>query len=212
MPRDAPLTCGVTKESKCDHGYDIISCRNYYCLQANFKRLLVVCASLPTSVLANSRCGTHGDYMAACADANCLQKNMCKLLDEIGKITTGSTTSLDSVLKPGLQFMVANDLEVSRCSSITSVDLLRRHQPDATRWANLVGLKIEVDEDDFRAIVRSALSGRACVLNDALGAKAAEKFAATQDVSGPGTSPTFGAQTASATPHGGSEKSFDMFD
>ena len=58
------------------------------------------------------------------------------------------------------------------------------------------------------------LPGRACVLNDALGAKAAEKYAAGH------SGPPFLAQQTAAAPTtqgngdgcGGSDKSFDMFD
>ena len=67
------------------------------------------------------------------------------------------------MLKRGYRFIVANDLEVSVSSSITSIDLLRRHLPSGAAtisWSQLVGLWIEVDDDDFRAIARSALSGR----------------------------------------------------
>jgi hypothetical protein len=78
-----------------------------------------------------------------------------------------------------------------------------------------------MDEDDFRAIACSALAGRACVLDDALGAKAAEKFAAGHFAPPPPRPPTH--QTAAPTGIGGilgttqgaelgSDKSFDMFD
>ena len=58
--------------------------------------------------------------------------------------------------------------------------------------------------------------GRACVLNDALGAKAAEKYAAGHS----GPPPPVAQQHTAAAPTtqgdgdgcGGSDKSFDMFD
>ena len=84
---------------------------------------------------------------------------MLELLEEIEAKKQPPVVVDNSVLKPGLQLIVANNLEVSRCSSITCIELLRRHQPDATRWTNFVGLRLDVDEDDFKAIARSALSG-----------------------------------------------------
>ena len=77
---------------------------------------------------------------------------------------TSTYDSLPSLLKPGHKFTVANNLEISTGSSIFCVELLRRHQPDSTRWTNFFGLKLELKNDDFRAIARSALSGRARVL------------------------------------------------
>lgn len=79
-------------------------------------------------------------------------------------------------LKPRVRVLVSNDLEVSDVSSITCVELLRRHSPDPNRWEHFLGIALEVDEDDFRAIARSALAGRSCVLQDALGPKATATF------------------------------------
>jgi hypothetical protein len=79
-------------------------------------------------------------------------------------------------LKDGMRLTVSNNLEVSDVSSFTGLDLLRRHTSDANRWAHCVGIEIVVDEDDFRAIARSALAGRSCVLNDALCPKATAAF------------------------------------
>ena len=81
---------------------------------------------------------------------------MLELLEEIEAKKQPPMVVDNSVLKPGLQLIVANNLEVSRGSSITCIELLRRNQPDATRWT---GLRLDVDEDDFKAIARSALSG-----------------------------------------------------
>jgi hypothetical protein len=170
------------------------------------------------------RCNHDG--RRGCNDVPCQQGYMHMLLKALeSRIEAEAPTcSLDCVLKPGLQLIVANNLEVSRTSSVTLFELLRRHQPDAARWTNFVGLRIEVDEvdeDDFRAIARSALACRACVLDDALGAKAAEKFAAGHFAPPPHRPP---AQTAAprtgiggifGTTQGaelGSDKSFDMFD
>jgi hypothetical protein len=70
-----------------------------------------------------------------------------------------------------------------------------------------------VDTDDFRAIARSALAGRSCVLNDALGKKAAAKYA--EGLFAPALS-THAANTVHGGTEGGtdggSEKSFDMFE
>ena len=121
--------------------------------------------------------------------------------------------SLPSLLKPGHKFTVANNLEISTGSSIFCVELLRRHQPDSTRWTNFFGLKLKLKNDDFRAIARSALSGRARVLDDALGAKAARKFAI--DYPMPPKTPTT-AHVEGATLQGaecaGSDRSYDMFE
>ena len=126
---------------------------------------------------------------------------------------TSTYDSLPSLLKPGHKFTVANNLEISTGSSIFCVELLRRHQPDSTRWTNFFGLKLELKNDDFRAIARSALSGRARVLDDALGAKAAGKFAI--DYPMPPKTPTT-AHVEGATLQGaecaGSDRSYDMFE
>lgn len=204
----------VTKDHKCGHGQIASVCRNIYCLQANFNLILTDALSRSvTSISRQNKCA-HGRCMPECDIGACLRGNIRSLLDEIDKKCTGTTSLVvDGVLNPGIRLTVANDLEVSRCSYMSTVELLRRHQPDGTLWTKIIGVEIEVDEDDFRAIARSALHGRASVLNDALGAKAAEKFAATQeDVHGADATPTFGAQTAPDAPHGDSEKSFDMLE
>jgi hypothetical protein len=185
--------------------------------------------------------GRSKDSCTSCRNADLATiGEVCSALDMLKETQQGrSQPFVDRLLKPGFRFIVANNLEVSISSSITSIDLLRRQLPDAARWTQLVGLHINVDEDDFRAIARSALAGRACVLTDALGAKAAQKhFEATENAALDASAavaaaghfaplpppPPPPAQTAAPTSHlggsdggstvldGGSDKSFDMFD
>lgn len=126
--------------------------------------------------------------------------------------------SLDRLLKPGFTFIIANDLEVSTSSSIAAIDILRRHLPSGSGsgWSHLVALQVDVSTDDFRAIARSALAGRACVLNDALGAKAAEKFASGHFAPPSSSSPTAGppplGKPANPVQDGGagSDESYDI--
>ena len=47
-----------------------------------------------------------------------------------------------SLLKRDFPLVISNDLEVSRASTISAVELLRRHQPDASKWLHFVGVDI----------------------------------------------------------------------
>ena len=141
----------------------------------------------------------------------CINANITALLSEDNAAKNHlKCDQLDTVLKPGLQVVIANNLEVSRISFVANFELLRRHQPDPTGWSCIVGLSIAVDTDDFRAIARSALAGRSCVLSDAFGAKAAEKYAEGHFVPIPPSAEI--APRAQDGLGGGSDKSFDMFE
>jgi hypothetical protein len=179
-----------------------------YCLQALLSQLVNDPA---TSTLTRESVCEHRQFCVHCPHPTCIKANITTWLSEVNAAKNHlKCDQLDSVLKPGIQVVIASNLEVSRISFVTNFELLRRHQPDPTGWSCIVGLGIDVNIDDFRAIARSALAGRSCVLSDAFGAKAAEKYAEGHFV------PIPSAEIAPRPPQdglgGGSDKSFDMFE
>jgi hypothetical protein len=132
----------MARDSKCAHGNAAISCTYVDCLRANNKTILSDARlGSASGIIKKTPCSRHGfamdqcnnDGHQGCNDVPCQQGYMHMLLKALeSRIEAEAPTcSLDCVLKPGLQLIVANDLEVSRTSSITLFELLRRHQPDA---------------------------------------------------------------------------------
>ena len=202
-----PPPC-IYADHKCRHGTRTIHCTDVTCLQALLCQLVDDPA---TSILTRTSVCVHGQHCMYCNQPGCVKANITALLSEVNAAKNHlKCDRLDTVLKPGLQVVIANNLEVSRISFVTNFELLRRHQPDPTGWSCIVGLSIAVDTDDFRAIARSALAGRSCVLSDAFGAKAAEKYAEGHFVPIPPSAEI--APRAQDGLGGGSDKSFDMFE
>jgi len=93
-------------------------------------------------------------------------------------------TDIKTLLLPNSLFVVSPGLGVQQSSTIVGFEMLRQHEPDSSKWGEMVGLSVRVNASTLRSIARATLAGRPNVLNDAFGEAACSAWAARRSGTG----------------------------